>query len=52
MPDMEGLDVIDKIAAVKTKPGDRPVEDVPMTMEIIEMKKKEVTEKYGYTYPE
>lgn len=49
---VEGLDVIDKIAAVKTKPGDRPVEDVPMTMEIIEMKKKEVTEKYGYTYPD
>lgn len=25
---IEGLDVIDKIAAVKTNPGDRPVEDV------------------------
>ena len=25
---IEGLDVIDKIAAVKTAPGDRPVEDV------------------------
>lgn len=32
----DGYDVIDKIAAVKTKPGDRPVEDVKMTIEIIE----------------
>ena len=28
---IEGLDVIDKIAAVKTAPGDRPVEDVRIT---------------------
>ncbi len=32
----DGYDVIDKIAAVKTKPGDRPVNDVKMTIEIIE----------------
>ena len=32
----EGFDVINKIAAVKTQPGDKPVEDV--TMEIIEIK--------------
>ena len=31
-----GLEVIDKIAAVKTQPGDRPVEDVKMTMKIVE----------------
>ncbi|MEO9869043.1 peptidylprolyl isomerase [Ekhidna sp.] len=48
---IEGLDIIDKIAAVKTGRADRPVEPVPMTMEIIEIKKKEVTEKYGYEYP-
>jgi len=47
-----GLDVIDKIAAVKTGRADRPIEPVPMTMEVIEMKKKEITEKYGYTYPD
>ncbi len=29
-----GLDVVEKIAAVKTAPGDRPVEDVKMTIEI------------------
>ncbi len=27
---VEGIEVIDKIAAVKTKPGDRPVKDVKM----------------------
>ena len=32
----DGYDVIDKIAAVQTKPGDRPVKDVKMTIEIIE----------------
>lgn len=33
---VEGLDVIDKIAAVKTMPGDRPVEDVKMTIRVVE----------------
>lgn len=32
----EGLDIIDKIAAVKTGAGDRPVEDISMTIKIIE----------------
>ncbi len=33
---IEGLDVLDKIAAVKTAPGDRPVSDVKMTMKVID----------------
>ncbi len=33
---IEGLDVIDKIAAVKTGPGDKPVKDVTMSIKIIE----------------
>lgn len=32
---IEGLDVIDKIAAVKTQPGDRPVEDVWMKISLV-----------------
>jgi peptidyl-prolyl cis-trans isomerase B (cyclophilin B) len=32
---VEGLDVIDKIAAVKTAPGDRPLEDVRMKVSVI-----------------
>jgi peptidyl-prolyl cis-trans isomerase B (cyclophilin B) len=33
---IEGLDVIDKIAAVTTKPGDRPVKDVKITMKVVQ----------------
>jgi len=33
---ISGLDVIDKIAAVQTKPGDRPVADVKMTIKVIQ----------------
>lgn len=32
---IKGLDVIDKIAAAKTAPGDRPVQDVKMKMRVI-----------------
>lgn len=32
---VEGIDVIDKIAAVKTAPGDRPVQDVRMKMKVV-----------------
>ena len=32
---VEGLDVIDKIAAVETAPGDRPLEDVKMQVRIL-----------------
>ncbi len=31
-----GLDVIDKIAAVKTLPGDRPAKDIKMTVSLVE----------------
>ena len=33
---VEGLNVVDAIAGVKTKPGDRPVEDVVMSMTLID----------------
>lgn len=33
---VSGMEVIDKIAAVQTQPGDRPVQDVKMTMKIVE----------------
>ena len=32
---VEGMEVIDKIAAVKTAPGDRPVEDIKMKVRIL-----------------
>jgi cyclophilin family peptidyl-prolyl cis-trans isomerase len=33
---VDGLDVIDKLAAVKTAPGDRPLQDVKMTIKVLE----------------
>ena len=33
---VKGLEVIDKIAAVKTMPGDRPASDVKMKMTVVE----------------
>ena len=33
---VEGLDVIDKIAAVRTAPGDRPMEDVKFSVKVIQ----------------
>ena len=49
---VEGLEVIDKIAAVKTGPGDKPVEDIPMTFKVKKINKDKITKDYGYTYPE
>jgi len=48
---VEGLDVIDKIASVKTGTGDKPVEDIPMTFKIKKISKEKITKDYGYSYP-
>ena len=32
---VEGMEVIDKIGSVQTRPGDRPVEDIAMTVRIL-----------------
>jgi cyclophilin family peptidyl-prolyl cis-trans isomerase len=32
---VEGLEVIDSIASVRTAPGDRPVQDVRMQLDVI-----------------
>ncbi len=49
---VEGLEVIDKIAAQKVARANKPIEDIHMTMELVKMKKKEITKRYGYQYPE
>ena len=55
---VEGLEVVDIIASLPSKRNPRtgeksvPVEEIPLVMEVIQMKKKEITEKYGYVYPE
>ena len=47
-----GLQVVDQIASVSVGRANRPIEDIYMTMNIEEMPKKQVTEQYGYIYPE
>lgn len=49
---VEGLDVIDKIAAVEKDRMDKPTKDTYITMDVEMVPKKEITEKYGYEYPE
>ena len=47
---VEGLDIIDKIAAVETGSADKPVEDVLMTFKVERISKEKITKNYGYTY--
>ena len=46
-----GLDVVDAIAKQPKDYRDRPLADVKMTVKVEEMKKKKITELYGYQYP-
>lgn len=48
---IHGLDVIDKIAAVQTASGNRPVEDIRMFVTVEEMPKSKIEKTYGYKYP-
>ena len=47
---LTGLEVVDKIAEVETNRGDIPKETVYMTMEVMELKKKKITQLYGFEY--
>lgn len=49
---IRGLEVIDKIAAVETDPGERPLNDVRLAVTVQEMPRKKITKEYGYVYPE
>lgn len=49
---IQGIEVIDKIAAVQKGRGDRPAEDIRMTVTVEEMSKKKIEKTYGYQYPE
>ena len=49
---IDGLEVIDKIAAAPRDQNDRPLEDVRMRITIEEMPLKKIEKTYGYTYPE
>ncbi|HLF33692.1 MAG TPA: peptidylprolyl isomerase [Cyclobacteriaceae bacterium] len=48
---IDGLDVIDKIAAVETDARNRPMEDISIEMHVDEMRCRKITKLYGYQYP-
>ena len=48
---ISGLEVVDAIAKQPKDFRDRPLADVKMTVKVEEMKKKKITELYGYQYP-
>lgn len=48
---IQGLDVLDKIAAVTTE-QERPTEDIRMTVTVEELSVKKIEKLYGYHYPE
>lgn len=47
---ISGLDVLDKIAAQPKNDRDRPLTDIKMTVKAEKVKKKKITELYGYQY--
>jgi peptidyl-prolyl cis-trans isomerase B (cyclophilin B) len=47
---IQGQEVIDKIAALPKDARDRPLTDLKMTMKVEKLKKKKITQLYGYKY--
>jgi cyclophilin family peptidyl-prolyl cis-trans isomerase len=47
---IQGQEVVDKIAALPRDARDRPTTDLKMTMRVEKLKKKKISELYGYTY--
>lgn len=48
---IEGLDVIDRIAAVETSGQDKPLDPVYVKITVEEKLKKDITKDFGYKYP-
>ena len=49
---VEGIEVLDKIASQQIGSGDKPVDDIFMTVTVEEISRKKITKLYGITYPE
>ncbi|QDA60868.1 peptidylprolyl isomerase [Hymenobacter jejuensis] len=47
---ISGMDVVDKIAMQPKDERDRPTTDIKMTVKVEKLKKKKITELYGYQY--
>lgn len=48
---LDGFDVLEKISQVKTGPGDKPLEAVPMKVTVEKMSRKRIASRFDYTYP-
>ena len=48
---IDGLEVVDKIAAQQVDGNDRPMEDITFTISVEEMPKSKITREYGYEFP-
>ncbi|MFP4091635.1 MAG: peptidylprolyl isomerase [Cyclobacteriaceae bacterium] len=49
---IEGLAVVDSIAAQPTGPADKPLKDIYVRVEVEEVAKKKISRDYGFQYPE
>ncbi|TVT40506.1 peptidylprolyl isomerase [Hymenobacter setariae] len=47
---IQGQEVIDRIAALPKDGRDRPLSDLKMTMKVERLRKKKITQLYGYAY--
>jgi len=47
---IQGLDIVDEIAVQETNQADRPTSDIPMSVRVETMNKKDIETKYGYSY--
>jgi peptidyl-prolyl cis-trans isomerase B (cyclophilin B) len=48
---VQGMEIVEKISAAETGPGDRPVEDVIMTVEVDKISRQKIEKEFNYTYP-
>ncbi|MEM7548999.1 MAG: peptidylprolyl isomerase [Bacteroidota bacterium] len=48
---LEGLEVVDKIAAVQTGQASKPMKDIFMTVEVEKVSKFKIEKQYDYEYP-
>ena len=48
---VQGIDVVEKIAAVKTDASDKPLEDVIITVEVEKMNRSKIEKEFNFKYP-
>ena len=48
---IQGQEVLDKLAAAPRDARDRPLTDLKMTVKVRKLKKKKISQLYGYKYP-